>query len=194
MVSKVNSLDKKVENFCIFCNSFPLFDNIKQQGRQIISQHFKPNDLLKEEIKENLSELRLIPKQFAVIHIRSGDKYLLKDQRLNLFVIKKIISILEKNMKQNTRYLLISDNNNIKILLKKVFPNLTIQLNKITHLGDATNQEDESIKDTLIDFYLMANSYQIISFSPYNWGSGFSKWCSVLFNIPFSQIQVLDSL
>jgi hypothetical protein len=42
-----------------------------------------------------------------------------------------------------------------------------------------------SLKNTLIDFYLMSQSKQIISFSVYQHGSGFSKWCAVTYEIPY---------
>jgi hypothetical protein len=97
-------------------------------------------------------------------------------------------------MKEGTKYLILSDNNQIKLLLKKVFPQVVIQLTKITHLGESVNPDDNAVMETMLDFYLMSNAFQIISFSPYNWGSGFSQWCSVLYKIPYTQIQVLDRL
>ena len=134
------------------------------------------------------------PKQFAVIHIRSGDKYMLKNNQLNPFVIKKITNILAKNMKLATKYLILSDNNQIKLLLKRIFPQVIIQMTNIVHLGESANPSDQAIMETLLDFYIMSNAFQIISFSPYNWGSGFSQWCATLHSIPFIQFQVLDYL
>jgi len=193
-IAKLNSLDRKEDTFYLFCNSFPLFDDIKPLGKQIIRSYLTPNTLMKEYIKEKLFNLQLKPKEFTVIHIRTGDRYLLKNNNLNPNIVKKIISILQKNMKQNIKYLLISDNNDIKLLLKNVIPSLITQISKITHFGESTNQTDDSIKETLLDFYIMSFSFQVISFSPYNWGSGFSEWSSKLNNIPFSKIQILDKL
>ena len=150
--------------------------------------------LMRENIKSCLCSLELVPKRFAVIHIRSGDRYLLKNNMLNSQVVKKIVGILSKNMKPGTKYLILSDNNQIKALLKTIFPQVVIKSTKIAHLGESVNPDDNSIMETLLDFYLMSNAFQIISFSPYNWGSGFSKWCSVLYKIPYTQIQVLDKL
>lgn len=181
------------ESFFTFCHSFPIFE-VQDMGRKFILSKLLPNEIMQNAIKERLMRLELVAKRFAVIHIRSGDKYLLNNGNLNSFVVKKIIGILSKNMKEGTKYLILSDNNQIKLLLKKVFPQVVIQLTKIAHLGESVNPNDNAVMETMLDFYLMSNAFQIISFSPYNWGSGFSQWCSVLYKIPYTQIQVVDKL
>ena len=191
-VKNMNSFSSS-ETFYTFCHSFPMFD-VQDVGRKFILRKFLPNELMRENIKSCLCSLELVPKRFAVIHIRSGDRYLLKNNMLNSQVVKKIVGILSKNMKPGTKYLILSDNNQIKALLKTIFPQVVIKSTKIAHLGESVNPDDNSIMETLLDFYLMSNAFQIISFSPYNWGSGFSKWCSVLYKIPYTQIQVLDKL
>jgi len=191
-VNNLNSMRGK-DIFFTFCHSFPIFD-VQDVGRKFILSKLLPNEIMQNAIKERLMRLELSPKRFAVIHIRSGDKYLLNNGNLNSFVVKKIIGILSKNMKEGTKYLILSDNNQIKLLLKKVFPQVVTQFTKIAHLGESVNPQDNAIMETMLDFYLMSNAFQIISFSPYNWGSGFSQWCSVLYKIPYTQIQVLDKL
>jgi len=191
-VNKLNGMEG-AESFFTFCHSFPIFE-VQDVGRKIILNKLLPNSFMQSRINERLSHLELVVKRFAVIHIRSGDRYLLNNGNLNSLVVKKIVGTLSKNMKEGTKYLILSDNNHIKLLLKKVFPQVVIRLTKIAHLGESVNPEDEAVMETLMDFYLMSNAFQIISFSPYNWGSGFSKWCSVLYKIPYTQIQVLDRL
>jgi len=192
LINKLNSLD--CDNFFTFCNSLPMFDNYQQMGRNFVKSKLVPNELMQQNINISLTRLNLKPKQFAVIHIRSGDKYMLKNNQLNPFVIKKITNILAKNMKLATKYLILSDNNQIKLLLKRIFPQVIIQMTNIVHLGESANPSDQAIMETLLDFYIMSNAFQIISFSPYNWGSGFSQWCATLHSIPFIQFQVLDYL
>jgi hypothetical protein len=191
-INNLNSY-KTGDTFYIFCHSFPIFET-QEIGRKFVLNKILPNSSMQLNIQATLMKYELTPRRFAVIHIRSGDKYLLKNNILNSLVVKKIVDILSKNMKPGTKYLILSDNNQIKLLLKKVFPQIVIRMTRITHLGESTNSTDDSIMDTLLDFYLMSNAFQIISFSPYNWGSGFSKWCSVLYKIPYLQFQVLDKL
>ena len=81
--------------------------------------------------------------------------------------------------------MIIADNNEVKILLKKELPEMKIILNEITHLGEGVMLEEEKVKHTLIDFYLLSFSNNIISFSCNEHGSGFSYWCAVTFDIPY---------
>jgi len=192
LINKLNLLD--CDNFFTFCNSLPMFDSYKEIGRYFIRNKLAPNELMRQNISTSLANLGIKAKQFAVIHIRSGDKYMLKNNQMNPFVIKKITGILAKNMKLGTKYLILSDNNQIKLLLKRVFPQVIIQMTNIVHLGESVNPSDQAIMETLLDFFIMSNAFQVISFSPYNWGSGFSQWCATLHNIPFIQFQVLDYL
>lgn len=198
-INKLNSLEPTgCKNFYTFCNSFPISDHVTEAGRYFIRSKLHPNEMMQQKIGETLSNLGLVTKQFAVIHIRSGDKYMLKHNQLNPAVIKKIAGVLSKNIKPRikTKYLVLSDNNQIKIVLKKIFPELVFQLTNIVHLGESTSQSlsHQAVMETLLDFFIMSNAYQIIGFSPYNWGSGFSQWCGTLFNIPHVQIQVADTL
>jgi len=194
-INKMNTFNfLKNGNYFLFCNSIPIFDYYPKEARNFIRSKLSPNEAMQQNIRETLIKLNLKPKQYAVIHIRSGDKYMLKNNKLNPFVIRKIIRILTNNMKPGNKYLLLSDNNDIKLILKKVFPHIIIQNTNIVHLGESENPSEAAIMETLIDFFLMAYSFQIVGFSPYNWGSGFSQWCSILYNIPYLQIQVLDYL
>jgi hypothetical protein len=59
---------------------------------------------------------------------------------------------------------------------------------QITHLGEDQSNSEIPILDTLIDFNIMRFSNFIISFTAYGHGSGFSKYCATIYNIPFKQI------
>ena len=103
-VNNMNFLSKSSDTFFTFCHSFPIFE-VQDMGRKFILSRLLPNEIMQNAIKERLMRLELSPKRFAVIHIRTGDKYLLNNGNLNSFVVKKIIGILSKNMKEGTKYL-----------------------------------------------------------------------------------------
>ena len=63
--------------------------------------------------------------------------------------------------------------------------NCVVQIKPITHLGYNLLVKYDAVKNTLVDFYLMSQSRHIYSYSVYTHGSGFSKWCAVLYNIPY---------
>jgi hypothetical protein len=105
-------------------------------------------------------------------------------------LFEKVSEFLSKNLNPDSKFLLLSDNNDIKIMMKNKFPQLIVQVREITHLGEQKNLNDVQVMNTLLDFYTMANSNKIVSFSKFNWGSGFSEWCSVVYNIPYVKIIV----
>jgi hypothetical protein len=184
-ISHLNSI--KQENYYLFCNSFPIFNYIHDNARKEIMNKITPNLELKINMNDILSQNGLVKKQFSVIHIRTGDDYLLKNNSLNMNYIRKIIRHIEPFIRVNKKYLIISDNNYIKHFFKR-YKNCIFYIKPITHLGENGDKEKYKIKNTLIDFYIMGESNYIISISPYTWGSGFSQWCSVIHKIPYKKI------
>ena len=144
----------------------------------------EPTPEIKNDIENILSKLSMKKKQYCVIHIRSGDKYLINNSNIDISYYNKIIKEF-KFMNRNHVYLLLSDNNKLKNILMKKFPFLKMIVNEITHFGEGVELQENSVKNTLIDFYLMSHAKFIISFSSYEHGSGFSKWCSETYNIPY---------
>ena len=187
-----NQLIKKINNvnssdYYMFCNSFPMYNKIGYRGKEFIRNKIKPNEEMINYINKVMLNMKLIRKQYTVIHIRSGDDYLLKNQTPNKGYLNKIINICKNNINPNNKYLILSDNNNIKHAFHK-FPNCIFYIKDITHLGEHSDKSNEKIKNTLLDFYLMSQSNKIISLSPDNWGSGFSQWCSVIYNVSYKKI------
>jgi len=164
---------------------FP-YDPISTEESNIIRSIFEPSREINEYIDFTLNNISLIKKQFIVFHIRSGDSYLKNENKIfnSLYfeIIKnEIIEIIFKN--KNTDILLIADNNEIKLLINQDFPRIKFIINDITHLGEGVILEREKIKNTLLDFYLMSYASYIYSFTSYPHGSGFSYWCSKIYNI-----------
>lgn len=90
----------------------------------------------------------------------------------------------------NTKFLLITDNNLIKGCILKFMPQLIMPqlrtiFKDISHLGEGTVLERESVKNTMLDFYLLSYSNSIHSYTCYHHGSGFSQWCAETYNIPY---------
>lgn len=180
----------KEENYYLFCNSFPIFNYIHDLSREIILNKITPTIHLKNAIETMMNNLGLSKKKFSVVHIRCGDSYLLNDNSLKIELINKIKKILHPFLIQpKKKFLILSDNNKIKYCFKN-YPSCVFCVKKITHLGENGNKEEDEIKNTLVDFFVMGNANLVISLSPYNWGSGFSQWCSVLHKIPFKQFRI----
>lgn len=177
------------ENYYTCTNAFPPFE-IKQSEIEFIKSRIEPNVAMKTDIEQEMLSLNLVSKQFSVIHIRCGDEFLFKTGVLNNYWIKNVFSVLTPILQDTTtNYLILGDNNELKLLFKER-RNCVVQIKPITHLGEQPELKDENVKNTMMDFYLMSHSKEIYAISKYRHGTGFSKWCSVLNNIPYNIKQI----
>ena len=170
----------------LFSNAFPMNNNIPEKYCAYMRQILEPSDEMKMHIDNTLKDLNLNIKSYSVIHIRSGDSYLNDNNKVfdEKYLIKLIHNV-ENIVKIEDNYLIIADNNEIKHILKNRFPFLKMLQNEITHFGEGVKLEEEKVKNTLIDFYLLSHSKSIQSFTSYKHGSGFSYWCAKTYNIPY---------
>ena len=199
LVSKNGMLDYNINNttdneFVEYLNNSKLYSNniyvntinfpkhnISKIHLDFMKHILEPIDQIKIELDNILNNLQLVKRKFITYHIRLGDEYLNNhNNKLNIYNIQKVLNKIKINKFDN--YLLISDSIIIKNILKNKFPNIkTLQSNSVHTLENDIN----NLKNTLIDFYLMSQSNQIVSFSVYKHGSGFSKWCAVTYEIPY---------
>jgi hypothetical protein len=184
IIELFNTLNTQV--YGILSNSFPINENYSSSCLNFIKSKLRPNKIMNDYIDETLNTLGLSKYKYGVIHIRTGDDNLVESKGLSVNFIKKVRNILLKKSNRNKKYLIISDSNTLKRFLKDI-PNFYTIVKEIQHLGGQRlkSEESEGIKNTLLDFYLMEYSNVVISLSIYSHGSGFSKWCSVLNNIPY---------
>ena len=173
-------------NVFMFCNSFPIGE-ISEKNKEYMRIILEPTAEMKQYVYDTLGEVNLSIKEYNVIHVRSGDRYLKND--INVFsnrYIEKLMVAIRSDMHFNgQKYLIIADNNAIKIALKNTFPDFKILLKDITHFGEGVVLEEEKVKNSLVDFYLLSLSKSIFSYSCYEHGSGFSSWCAKTYNIPY---------
>jgi hypothetical protein len=176
-------------NIYICCTIYSPVE-IQPKHIQVMQQHLKPNKEISDLIDETLINLKLIKNNYIVIHIRSGDKYLIdKENNINNHFVKKIISEMNQIINSNTKdtnYLLISDSIMLKRYLIHIFPFCKTIFLEITHFGEGVEIDKVKLKNTLIEFYLMSKSKRICAFSIYDHGTGFSQWVAITYNIPYS--------
>ena len=176
----------------IYCIPYPI-KHVSENSKAYMRSILEPVDDMKCLVQQSLRNIGLHFKDYCVFHIRSGDNYLNKDNKIfyqnYLDKVKREIAnyIFMNNaaVSAKVNYLLIADNNEIKILMKQEFPEIKIILREITHFGEGVILEEEKVKNTLVDFYLLSFANQIISFSEYKHGSGFSYWCAKTFDVPY---------
>lgn len=185
----LNSKNNEVVGF--MSNAYPFFNKFSEEGKNFIKMKMEPSDMMKLYIDDALKELCLNKNSYGVMHIRTGDNHLLNNEGFTKSFLIKIKNILNNSILPDRRYLIISDSNILKNMLK-TYPNFYVLLRQIQHLGGESIKQTETtgVMNTLLDFYLMSYSNTIISLSTYGHVSGFSKYCSVIYGIPFKYIKI----
>ena len=145
-----------------------------------------PSARIKSLVDKMLSDLELVSKNFTIIHIRYGDDFLIQHKEKFKKSHLEIIHGTLDNLNVNTKYLLISDNTSLKNILSLNYPFLKIHLNEITHTGEGIQLETNKLQNTMIDFNLFSRAINVIAFSVYPHGTGFSKWVTETYSVPYS--------
>jgi hypothetical protein len=131
----------------------------------------------------------MVKQKFIIIHVRTGDNWLINKQNVvTKEYLDKLVSEINIIQQGNTKikeYFLLSDNTYLKSVLIQLYPSFKTIINEISHLGEGIHSSSEVIKNNFIDFCIMSNAYKIFSFTIYDHGTGFSKWCASTYNIPY---------
>ena len=194
----LDNMFNKGKSFNVMTNSFYTLKNgilenygpITEDCRDYLKDILSPTVEVENKMKEILDMNNLT--NYKVIHLRLGDRFLddeYDDEIYNLYYNKI------RNLKNDAKYILLSDSSIIANKLKKEInlrndSNNLIDLhywdNTKIHLGDLKNKNSDihsNIVDTMVDFFIMSKSSQIIAN-----GSGFSKISSVIYDIPYTNI------
>ena len=165
---------------------------ILEQHKIKIRELFEPVYELQMKIDDMLTSLNLIKHKYKIIHVRLNDdsfngNYINFTDKQTINIINTINAI--KKTTTDDIFLLCSNNVFKKYIIQQT-PNIKTIFSEISHIGESTIATDDSLINTLIDFYIMSYSNHIYSFSVYEHGSGFSKWCAVMHNIPYICIKL----
>jgi hypothetical protein len=200
---------QKEETFFVYCNSIPVFQDSTRNSIKLVRSYIKPSSEVMGYCFQVMKKMRLIPKYFGVIHIRTGDHMNYKGNTISYPYMNKILSNLSpflenkydrmrnQGMPTKQTFLIISDNNSVKPYFSQ-YTNCVYYIKGVTHLGisdngdgaanDTTDESDKKLLDTLLDFYIMQHSNCIVALTPYQWGSGFSEMAAITFCIRYKKI------
>jgi hypothetical protein len=176
----------------VMTNSFYIndgYDNwgpISETCRKYLRDIFTPSSELQNQIEHIITNIFNfnINEIFKTIHLRTGDAYIHNDVCNDFLyneLYKRIYALVKNN--SDTKFVLLCDSSSIAMKLKEGIPELYYWNGKKIHLGDLYNNNENSVMDTLTDFFLLCKSSEILST-----GSGFSKVASLLYNIPYRGI------
>jgi hypothetical protein len=198
-IKTLNDYDNEI--LYLFNNFTPSFNienpkfNIIQKARNIIIPKIEPKKYILDMLDNKLDMCNLKRNQYGVIHIRAGDYFMnitknvdTNKHQISEKHINDMISIISKNFSTEKKYILVGDSDKIKKIISSKFNNIIMFATQITHLGEDDKKNENALIETMIDFNIMRFSNYIISFTAYAHGSGFSKYCATLYNVPFNQI------
>ncbi len=181
-------------NKYMYLINHPKEENISEFHKMYLKKLFQPTAYINLLVDLALSNLELEKGNFTVIHVRLDDnsfKYNNNEQLNDTFIknVNYICGFLNKsieNYNKKTDILLISNNINIKLLLLSKLPTIKSIIHEVGHVADASiNDDDSKLINTLKEFFIMSHASNIYSFSVYEHGSGFSKWCAKMYDIPY---------
>jgi hypothetical protein len=169
----------------ITTNGFPNHD-IDVSTQEFVRQRIAPTAAVAGELSALRAHLGL--SEFCSVHLRLGDHRFGDDNprlpELEEFLRDQLVPEWGK------RILVFSDNYAIKQQLSEMF-GLPLVRNVPVHLGQLAGSGDsphDRVRDTYLDFLLLACSERIYQHSAYYWGSGFSSQCAQVYGIPLSRI------
>jgi hypothetical protein len=193
MFIKLNNMFSQGDSFTVLTHSFYNIQNgglhnwgdITNDCKDFLKQTYKPTIEIENNIERVFNSEYKINKdeEFKLIHLRFGDVFI----HDNTFDEKKYNEYYNKinNLVNNTpyKYVLLSDSSIIANKLKENIKGLCYWNNLKVHIGDLVNNSENSMLDTLTDFFIISKSKEIIS----NGMSGFSIVVSKMYDIKYSQ-------
>jgi hypothetical protein len=187
---KLNDIFIQNQSFSVFTNSFYTINedgNLSNYGKipegckEFLKEILSPSDEIENKIQNIFNDVYKmnISDGFKVIHLRLGDIFINNnnyyDNSVYEYWYNKISNFINEN---DNEYILISDSSVIANKLQSNIQKLHYWENTKIHLGDLQNNTNHSIFDTLVDFFILSKSKEIISNN-----SGFSKVVSLVYDI-----------
>ncbi len=195
----LNNIFKSGRSFSVMTNSFYYdlhdgklenFGAISEDCANYIKDILTPSNEVETKLYNIFSTVYNINihDNFKVIHIRFGDEFIHNntyDDGLYELYFEKVSDLVNQN--KNEKYVLISDSSKMANRLKSDIQGLLYWDNSKIHLGDLKNIQTSYILDTIVDFFIISKSNEIISMGA---PSGFSRINSLIYNIRYTQVNI----
>ena len=184
----------QTQNFFAFCCKDIVFTEILDSEKQFIRSRIQPTPEMETYITDSLTRLG-VSGPYTTIHIRLDDAVCFphavgsSQATLNTQLMNDLVSAVRSKIDESKTYVLVSSSTAVKDALTG--GNILSLPTAICHIGQNQEPTDEQLRDTLLDFYLMSRSSEILAFTTYE-RTGFSLECSNIYEIPYSITKVED--
>ena len=169
----------------VFTNKRSKFPLNNEQKDFIYRNCLEMHTELEVHLSERFRHLDLRRGNYDVAHIRVPDNFDVHESNEMYSQVEKLL--LEVNHTLTERLVLISNSNKIRRYFAA--KNYLVPDFEISH----SSHPDFTKKDasnTLFEFFLLARSNKIHSFSAFEWGSGFCESAAILFDVPISSRRI----
>jgi hypothetical protein len=169
-------------------NAFPDELQTSDKTRELVRSQLRFNAIVRDR---TTAILELIGSPFAIFHLRVADQ-LADSTSINSKLVRRLTRYLACNVmpRWDRRIAVLSNNVHLKQAVTSQLDLPTINTCAV-HLGESKEEDtaDNGVRDTLVDFALISQAASIYSYSNYSWKSGFSKQCSELYDVPFTDLR-----
>ena len=176
----------------VYVHAFP--DPVCDDDKQTVWKHLQPNAAMTAYRTAVYEAMKIVPGQYEVIHIRCGDTHI-RDTHVQFqtgsvegfrSVPTDYVNEALARMRPGTRYVVLSDNAEVKSAIKAQFAGAIVRESEILHLGTSIGFSAAGVRDTLLDFYILGDAARVTALSAYSHGSGFSQWACELRKVPYT--------
>ena len=180
--------------FFAYCCKDLVYTEMLDSEKAFIRSKIQPTAEMETYITDSLTRLG-ITGAYTTIHVRLDDAVCFphavgsSQATLNTQLMDDLVAAVRSKVEEGKTYVLVSSNTAVKDALTG--GNIHSIPTAICHIGQNQEPTDDQVKDTLLDFYLMSRSSEILAFSTYQ-RTGFSLECSNIYGIPYSMNVVED--
>ena len=180
--------------FFAYCCKDLVYSEILDSEKTFIRSKIQPTPEMETYITDSLTRLG-VTGAYTTIHVRLDDAVCFphavgsSHSTLNTQLMDDLVAAVRSKVEEGKTYVLVSSNTRVKEALTG--GNILSLPTAICHIGQNQEPTDDELKDTLLDFYLMSRSSEILAFSTYH-RTGFSLECSNIYGIPYSMNVVED--
>jgi hypothetical protein len=180
--------------FFAFCCKDNVFTEMLDSEKALIRSRLQPSAEMETYITDSLTRLG-VTGSYTTIHVRLEDAVCFphavgtSQATLNTTLMEDLVAAVRSKVEEGKTYVLVSSNTKVKDALTG--GNILSLPTAICHIGQNQEPTDEQVRDTLLDFFLMSRSEQILAFSTYE-RTGFSLECANIYGIPYTMTQVED--
>jgi hypothetical protein len=185
-----NAFKKFDKTLCLHHNGMPCYP-IPEHILEKVRKTFTPTKELNDQVNLAMSKIGILPKQFAVVHVRLTDSNMM---RSSMYMSDKLGSLLKTLTGVGNSKIPIVIMSNSMITKQSIASHFGFKMIDIvpTHTAgkifDTTNNESDII-GTLIEFYVLSKAAKIYQHNETKDSqSGFSSRVSELFSIPLIRI------